>query len=104
MYFFGYTKIFLLFIYMKLVITEKQLKHIISQETENQEIGEQEDPAAAQPTAGTSATQSGGQGYPEVTKWSDIVGTKLTRGPGNPIGNKKMDDRTKRDGPANQIK
>jgi hypothetical protein len=88
---------------MRLIITEKQLKKIISKETDNQEIGEQEDPAAAQPSAGTSATQSGGQGYPEVSKWSDIVGSKLARGPANPIGNGKMTDRTKRDGPANQI-
>ena len=60
------------------------------------------DPTAAQPTAGTSANQGGGQGYPEVgkwesgvergpgnqvsiTKWSDVVGSKLTRGHANPL-------------------
>ena len=84
---------------MRLIISEKQLKNLISKDIE-----EQEDPSASQPTTGTSDTQSGGQGYPEVTKWSDIVGSKLSRGPANPIGNKKMDDRTKRDGPANQLK
>jgi hypothetical protein len=60
------------------------------------------DPAAAQPTAGTSDQQAGRHGYPEVgkwesgvergpanqvgiTKWSDVVGTKLTRGKANPL-------------------
>lgn len=88
---------------MKILISEKQLKGLI-QNTDNQDIDEQEDPAAAQPEAGTSATQSGGQGYPEVTKWEEIVGSKLTRGPANPKGNTPMADRTNRDGPANQIK
>lgn len=59
-------------------------------------------PANGQPSAGTSNTQSGGQGYPQVgkwesgiergpsnqigvTKWSDIVGSKLRRGKANPL-------------------
>jgi hypothetical protein len=58
--------------------------------------------ADAQPEAGTSDTQSGGQGYPDVekwesgvtrgpdnqigvTKWSDIVGDKISRGKANPL-------------------
>ena len=58
--------------------------------------------ADAQPKTGTSGTQSGGQGYPEVdkwesgvsrgagnqigiTKWSDVVGSKITRGKANPL-------------------
>ena len=88
---------------MKMFISEKQLELIYSQRDGNQEIDEQEDTAAAQPETGTSDTQSGGQGYPEVgkwesgvgregpgnqigvTKWSDIVGAKLTRGKANKL-------------------
>lgn len=87
---------------MKILISEKQLKGLI-QKTENQDLDEQDDPAAAQPETGTSSTQSGGQGYPEVgvwesgigreypgnqigvTKWADIVGAKLTRGKANKL-------------------
>lgn len=60
------------------------------------------DSSAAQPSAGTSSQQSGGQGYPQVgkwesgvergagnqigvTKWADVVGSKLVRGKGNPL-------------------
>lgn len=71
------------------------------------EVDEQE-AAATEPTPSTGggdtgATSSGG-GYPDVTTWDEIVGSKLTRGPGNPIGNGAMSDRVKRDGPANQLK
>jgi hypothetical protein len=84
---------------MRMVINEKQLKLILS--TENQELEEQGD-VASEPSPGTSDTQSGGQGYPEVgkwesgvtrgpanqigvTKWSEIVGANLKRGKGNPL-------------------
>jgi len=86
---------------MKFIVTEKQLKAIISSKNE---VLEQSDPNAPspEPTAGTSATQSGGSGYPEVgkwesgvtrgpanqigvTKWSDIVGSSLKRGKANPL-------------------
>lgn len=84
---------------MRMVINEKQLKLILS--TENQELGEQGD-VASEPSAGTSSTQAGGQGYPEVgkwesgltrgpanqigvTKWADIVGANLKRGKANPL-------------------
>lgn len=88
---------------MKLGLTEKQINLIISQISENQEIGEEEvDPAAAAPDAGTSDAQAGGKGYPEVgkwesgatrgpgnqigiTKWADVVGATLKRGKGNPL-------------------
>jgi hypothetical protein len=77
---------------MKLAISEKQLKYIISEKVESQEVKEQDvasDTAAdAQPAAGTSTTQSGGQGYPEVGKWESGV----TRGPGNQIGVTKWAD------------
>ncbi len=88
---------------MKLSISERQLKYIVSEKVENQEIEEQDvNPADAQPSAGTSSTQSGGQGYPQVgkwesgvtrgpanqvgvTKWSDVVGSVLKRGKSNPL-------------------
>ena len=86
---------------MRLVISEKQLKLLLSKQSNNQEIEEQ-DAADAEPSTGTSSTQSGGEGYPEVgkwesgvergpanqigvTKWSDVVGSKLQRGKANPI-------------------
>ena len=88
------------------MLSEKQLSYLIKQSiNERLTVQEQDassDPTAAQPTAGTSTNQSGGQGYPEVgkwesgiergagnqvsvTKWSDVVGSKLTRGHGNPL-------------------
>jgi hypothetical protein len=87
---------------MKVLITEKQLKKLIKKTIE---ASEQEDPEAAQPTAGTSDSQKGDQkGYPEVTTWSDIVGSKLTRGVANKINNEPRPDLVNRDGPANQLK
>jgi hypothetical protein len=74
---------------MKLGLNERQLKLILSQLPENQEISEQPtDPSAAQPSAGTSATQTGAQGYPEVEKWESGV----TRGPANQVGITKWSD------------
>jgi hypothetical protein len=72
---------------MKLQISEKQLKLILSNQVES-ELGEQEAPVDSQPTAGTSSTQSGGQGYPAVGKWE----SGATRGPGNQIGVTKWSD------------
>ena len=89
-----------------MMLSEKQLNFLIKQSVNErltvQEQDASSDPTAAQPTAGTSTNQSGGQGYPElgiwesgiergpgnkvsVTKWSDVVGSKLTRGHGNPL-------------------
>lgn len=88
---------------MKIEISEKQFKKIIENLNETEEVSEQEgatpDP---KPESGTSSTQSGGQGYPEVgkwesgvtrgpsnqigvTKWSDVVGSVLKRGKANPL-------------------
>ena len=87
---------------MKVLITEKQLKKLIKKTIE---ASEQEDPEAAQPTAGTSDSQKGDQkGYPEVTTWSDVVGSKITRGVANKINNEPRPDLVNRDGPANQLK
>jgi hypothetical protein len=85
---------------MKLVITEKQLKLILSKSIEN-DINEQGETPPSGPSAGTSSSGSK-QGYPEVgkwesgvtrgpanqigvTKWSDVVGSILKRGKSNPL-------------------
>jgi hypothetical protein len=90
---------------MKLQINEKQLNTLISKskkEIKEDETGPPAGAPSATPTAGTSSTQSGGQGYPQVgkwesgvtrgpsnqigvTKWSDIVGSVLKRGKSNPL-------------------
>ena len=87
---------------MKLVISEKQLKLILSNQVES-ELDEQEAPVNPEPSAGTSDTQAGGQGYPSVGKWES--GT--TRGPGNQIGITKWSDvvgSTLKRGKANPLK
>jgi hypothetical protein len=83
---------------MKLGLTEKQYKDIISKILEQSES----EPVSPEPEAGTSTAQTGGKGYPEVgkwesgvtrgpgnqigiTKWSDVVGSKLTRSKGNQL-------------------
>lgn len=68
---------------MKLQVNEKQLKLIVSKE-----LSEQGESPTPEPSAGTSSTQSGGQGYPTVGKWESGV----TRGPGNQIGVTKWSD------------
>jgi hypothetical protein len=73
---------------MELLINERQLKAILSKEISEKEMEEQEDPTAAQPGTGTSDTQAGGQGYPEVGKWESGV----TRGPANQVGVTKWSD------------
>ena len=92
---------------MKIALSEKQykiLKNIVEQETTGN--------PSSQPSAGTSNTQSGGQGYPQVTKWesgvqrgpsnqigitkwSDVVGSKLTRGKSNPLNEQQSKDEGK---------
>jgi hypothetical protein len=86
---------------MKLGLTEKQYNHLLTVISET-ELSEQAEPPPAEPEAGTSSKQSGGQGYPSVgkwesgvtrgpgnqvgvTKWADIVGSKLTRGHANQL-------------------
>lgn len=87
---------------MKIVLSEKQLENLLKTAV-NQEVSEQDDPSAAQPSAGTSSTQSGGEGYPDVTTWAEIVGSKLARSVANPIGPTKWQSKVNRDGPANQL-
>jgi hypothetical protein len=80
---------------MDLCFTKKQILSLLEQDATA-------DPAAQAPTAGTSSKQAGGQGYPEVgkwesgiergpanqvgvTKWADVVGSKLNRGKANQL-------------------
>jgi hypothetical protein len=80
---------------MDLLLTKKQILSLLEQDATA-------DPTAQAPTAGTSDKQAGGQGYPEVgkwesgiergpanqvgvTKWADVVGSKLKRGHANPL-------------------
>jgi hypothetical protein len=60
---------------------------------QNSEIGEQE------------TASSGGGSKNNVTTWSGIVGSKLTRGHANKLGlsGEKWESGVKRDGPANQL-
>ena len=68
---------------MKLTITEKQLKSIISKQIEEQ------DAASATPSSsGGGSTSGGGTGYPTVNKWESGV----SRGPANQIGVTKWSD------------
>jgi hypothetical protein len=84
---------------MKILVNEKQLKTLIK----NKEISEDDMGPDPQPKAGTSTNQTGGQGYPEVSKWESGV----SRGPANQIGVTKWADvvgsSLKRD-KANQLK
>jgi hypothetical protein len=84
---------------MQILISEKQLKHIISKMALNQEISEEGEEGAGEPEAGTSSDgdkktgatkwESGVTRGPAnqigVTKWSDIVGSTLKRGKANPL-------------------
>lgn len=88
---------------MKLGLSERQYKLVISEVVKSQEIEEQGEPVNSEPEAGTSAQQSGGQGYPAVGKWESGV----TRGPGNQIGVTKWSDivgASLKRGKANQLK
>lgn len=68
---------------MKLTITNKQMDFLLK-EAKKREFKEQE----GAPSAGTSSTQGGGAGYPQVNKWESGV----TRGPANQVGNTKWSD------------
>lgn len=73
---------------LKILINPLQYKILESKiKGEVKEQGETGTPSP-QPTAGTSSTQSGGQGYPQVGKWESGV----TRGPSNQIGTTKWSD------------
>lgn len=63
---------------MKLCVTETQLKNLVNNTLKTKELGEQAAPDK----------QSGGSGYPEVSKWESGV----TRGPANQVGITKWSD------------
>lgn len=73
---------------MKIQITEEQYKTIkkkVEAEFDEQTEAEPVDP---EPETGASPEQSGAEGYPEVGKWESGV----TRGPGNQLGVTKWSD------------
>jgi hypothetical protein len=82
---------------MKLGLTDIQYNSLLTV------LQEQGETPSAEPEKGTSDKQSGGQGYPAVGKWESGV----TRGPGNQIGITKWADvvgsKLNR-GKANQLK
>lgn len=88
---------------MKLQVTEEQFKKILKSIEKPMDVEEQSETPSAQPSAGTSSTQSGGQGYPQVGKWESGV----SRGPANQVGVTKWSEivgaNLKR-GKANQLK
>lgn len=67
---------------MKILINEKQLELLLSKYAKD-ELDEQDVASES-----GSTEKSGGQGYPQVTKWESGV----KRGPGNQIGNTKWSD------------
>lgn len=85
---------------MNILITEKHLKLILS--NKKKELDEVEE-VPTEPKTGTSDVQSGGDGYPSVGKWESGV----TRGAANQIGVTKWSDTvgsTITRGKANQLK
>lgn len=89
---------------MKIQVTEEQMKNILSDIENEMDEQTEGEPVSPEPEAGTSDTQKGAQGYPDVTTWSDIVGSKLNRGVANKINNEPRPDLVDRGGPANQLK
>jgi hypothetical protein len=84
---------------MKLRLTEKQIKSLISNQISEADAAPASSPT---PTSSSSGGAGGGTGYPEVghwesgasrgpgnqlgkTKWSDVVGSILKRGKGNQL-------------------
>lgn len=78
---------------MRIMVSEKQLQNILSNQ---REMGEQEDgtetgtsDSGAGTTAGSRKWETGIERGPAnqigVTKWSDIVGSKISRGKANQL-------------------
>lgn len=87
---------------MKIKVTEEQLKVIQEDVRIFMDEQTESEPVEPEPESGTSDNQSGAKGYPEVgkwesgvergpanqigvTKWSDVVGSTLTRGKANQL-------------------
>lgn len=92
---------------MKIALNEKQYDLLLSNLPDDQEISEIDSPTTAPSSTSSASTttiptnnvdskgvsSSGDKtGYPTVSTWADIVGSKLTRGPGNQIANTKWSD------------
>lgn len=88
---------------MNIKLTKEQFELILKEHQKDVDEQQSSSTPSPQPSAGTSSSQSGGQGYPEVSKWESGV----TRGPGNQLGVTKWSDVVgsvlKRD-KANQLK
>lgn len=88
---------------MIIQITEQQLKNILSDPSSEIDEQTESDPVSSEPEDGTSDTQSGAEGYPEVGKWE----SEVTRGPANQIGVTRWSDvvgSTLKRGKANKLK
>ena len=87
---------------MKIIISERQHDLILRRNKKVEDVEEQTDPSAAEPSTGTGSSGSK-EGYPEVGKWESGV----TRGPANQVGVTKWSDvvgSTMKRGKANQLK
>lgn len=87
---------------MKIIISERQHDLILGRNKKVEDVEEQTDPSAAEPSTGTGSSGSK-EGYPEVGKWESGV----TRGPANQVGVTKWSDvvgSTMKRGKANQLK
>ena len=73
---------------MKLVINEKQLKLILSKESDLEDVMEQSDTPEPSTDGDSTSSSGGGTGYPSVEKWESGV----SRGPGNQVGVTKWSD------------
>lgn len=90
---------------MDIVLTKEQYRQLIFERYKS--LLEQESTPDPEPKSGESEEQSGGEGYPDVSTWEDVVGSKLERGPANQIKNTTWSDvvgsKLNRDA-ANQLK
>ena len=70
---------------MNLIISEKQLELLLSKTMEIDEEDQSGTPAYPEVGKWESGVTRGPSNQIAVTKWSDIVGSKITRGKANPI-------------------
>lgn len=82
--FFGYLYI------MRIMVSEKQLRRIIDSEVDmsEQEGGGETSTETGIPKMGDRVGREGPANQIGLTKWETVVGSKLTRGPANPLWKK----------------
>ena len=88
---------------MKIAITEKQLKLILSNLIGGSDLYEDDTTTSTTTTDTGTSTSGDKEGYPEVGKWESGV----TRGPANQVGVTKWSDivgSSLKRGKANQLK